>query len=209
MRRVIRYLLLGISATSYGQQSDDSQLIKNTFSNYKKSVLEGNGTEAAKWVDSKTLTYYSKMLQAAVYADSAEVQNLELLDKLIVLSARHRVPKSEILNMQHNDFFVYSIDKGMISKGTVLTVEIGEVNVDGVAANGKLISDGQVSPLFFQFAKEEGQWKLNITSLFPVSNAGLKKRISDNEMTEDEFIFKTLERLTGRPVGKEIWKALK
>jgi hypothetical protein len=210
MKQIPIFLLIAIfPVISFGQSGNDIQMIKNTFSNYKKSILASDGSEAVKWVDTKTVVYYGKMLQASLHADSAQVQNLGLMDKLIVLIVRHKVPKNEIEKMNGNEFFVYAINQGMVGKNSVMNIEIGEVKVNNNFANGQIMSGGQKSPLFFQFNKEEGQWKIDITSLFPASTAGLKKVISDNGMTENDFIFKTLEMLTGSAVGNEIWQPMK
>jgi hypothetical protein len=208
MKQILLYSLVIITVTSYAQK-DEVDLVKKTFSSYKKSILEGKGSEAAKWVDGKTLAYYESMLKISLYSDSSEVQKLGLMDKLIVLSVRHRIPKSELAGMTGKDFFSYSVDKGMVGKNSVMTLEIGEVKVSDNFANGEVLANGQKAPLFFQFNKEEGQWKLDLTSLFPATTAALKKVLTDNGMTENDFVFKSLEMITGKPVGNVVWHPLK
>ena len=207
MNNLLTGILILISLTTFAQS--DAELVRKTFSNYKKFILEGKGVEAAKWVDNKTISFYDKMLNMSLYADSASVQDLGIIDKLTVLSVRHRVPVEELLPMNGRDFFAYAIDHGMVGKNSVMTIEIGEVKVEGNFANGQMVSNGQKSPLYFQFNKEEGEWKLDITSLFPASNAGLKQMIESEEMTDNEFIFQTLEMLTGKTVSESIWQPLK
>jgi hypothetical protein len=90
-----------------------------------------------------------------------------------------------------------------------MSMEIGEVKVEGNFANGQLVAYGEKSPLYFQFNKEAGIWKLDLTSLFPTSNAGLKKMLTSDGKTDNEFIFQTLEMLTGKKVADDIWKPLK
>ncbi|MCI0750654.1 MAG: hypothetical protein L0Y35_02345 [Flammeovirgaceae bacterium] len=210
MKSIILYALhLAISTASFGQDKAEVQSIKSTFDNYKKSILEDKGSEAIRWVDAKTLAYYEKILYASIHADSAEVQDLGLMDRLIVITVRHRVPKSEVLAMDGKGFLIYSINKGMIGKNSVLTIDIGEVKVSGNFANGQVVSNGQPSPLYFQFNKEGTDWKIDLTSLFPASTMGLKRMISENGMTENEFIFQAMEMLTGKLPGNEVWHPLK
>ena len=202
-RIIIIFLMAGFFGTS--AQSTEQNSVKQTFTSYKKAILDGHGSEAVKWVDKNTLSYYEKMLAVTLNGDSAEVTALPLMDKLTVLSLRHRIPKNDIKNFDGKQLFVYSIDKGMVGKNSVMNVDIGEVKVEGNSADGQLVSNGQGSPLYFGFSKEEGQWKLDLTSLFGPTTEGLKKMLSDQGMTENQFIFQALEMMSGKPVTNEIW----
>ena len=209
MKYILSYLFAIIFLNVAAQQSSDAELVRKTFTHYKKAILEGKGAEAVKWVDSKTISYYDSILNLSIHGDSAAIQDLDIISKLTVLTVRHRIPVEEVLTMTGHEFFIYSIDKGMIGKNSVRTIEIGEVKLEGNFANGQLVAGGQQSPIYFQFNKEEGTWKLDITSLFPVSNEGLTKMIAEDGSTDNEFIFKTLEMLTGKPVTDQVWKPLK
>lgn len=48
-------------------------------------------------------------------------------------------------------------------------IEIGDVEMDGTLAKGYMISYGEQSPLFSEFNKEATKWKLDLTSIFPMS----------------------------------------
>lgn len=198
-------LMLFIVYSCFGQNASDEKGIKDCFAGYKLSILESRGEEAIKWVDKNTLDYYESMLKLSIVADSSIVQILDFMDRFTVLTARHRIPKDELLKMDGNSFFVYAIDAGMVGKGGVTTVEIGEVTIDGDTAKGQLVSNGQVSPLYFQFNKEDGQWKIDITSIFAPSAAALTKMIKDSGQSETEFILQALQLLTGRSVDNSIW----
>lgn len=211
--KLLKYLtplfLLAISYGTIAQKNSETDLIKKTFAEYKRSILAGEGEEAIKWVDSHTLNYYDQMLETAVTADSADVQKLGLMDKLTVLTARHRIPKEEALEMRGRDFFIYAIDKGMVGKSSVMNVEIGKVKVDGDSGSGQVIVNGREVPLFFDFSRENDLWKLDITSIFVATNAGLKQMLAENGTTDNEFILQALEMLSGKPVRDDIWQPLK
>ena len=69
------------------------QQVKECFSRYKSAILNDEGEKAADYVDSRTINYYSKMLEVTKAADSAEVNRLNILDKLMVFTIRHRTSK--------------------------------------------------------------------------------------------------------------------
>jgi hypothetical protein len=55
------------------------------------------------------------------------------------------------------------------AKSSVKNIEIGDVEMDGTLAKGYMISYGEQSPLFSEFNKEATKWKLDLTSIFPMS----------------------------------------
>ncbi len=207
MKRNLLFFFLLFSVSVYAQE--DAK-VKQTFSNYKQSILKGDGEEAVKWVDTNTIAYYGKMLGLALDADSAKVADLNLMDRLTVLSLRHRMSRSEIAGMDGRQLFVHSIKKGMVGKNTVANVEIGAIKIDGSTAEGQLEANGQKSPLNFGFSKENGQWKLDLTSLFGPTTAGLKQMIAGQGMSENEFIIRALQMTgDGKPVNNTIWRPMK
>ncbi|MCA4899838.1 MAG: hypothetical protein ACK514_06160 [Bacteroidota bacterium] len=209
MKRTILTLLSLILFVVVAFGQNENELVRNSFNNYKKSILEGSGKEAIKYVNIKTIDYYDKELDLAVNGDSSAVSQLGVMDKLTVFIARHRIPKEDLINMTGRDFFIYAVDNGMIGKNSVVTTQIGDVNVKANFANGQMISNGQKTPLYFQFSKEENEWKIDLTSIFPQVNFGLTKMLSEQGLTDNDFIFQTLESLTGRKVTNDIWRSLK
>lgn len=58
------------------------------------------------------------------------------------------------------------------------------------------------------FYKEEGTWKIDLTSLFPIGSMAFKKMQQESGMDENEYLFMLLEMLTGRKPGNEIWNTI-
>jgi len=192
-----------------GYAQSESELVKKCFDGYKKAILDGRGSDAITFVDSKTVAYYEKELALALTGDSATIANLTIIDKLTVFVTRHKLPREKLFNMTGHDYFIYAVDNGMIGKNSVVATQIGEVIVEGNFARGQIMSNGKAAPLYFQFNKEANAWKVDLTSIFPMTNMALSKMLDDQGMTDVEFIFQTLEALTGKEVGSEIWKPLK
>lgn len=212
MRLVYTLSLLFILCTAGNAQNTNNKeanAVKACFAGYKQSILEGKGSQAVQWADSRTLDYYSRMLNMALNADSLKVQDLSMIDKLMVFTVRHRIPKEEALVMEGTSFFVYAVDQGMISKNSVINIKLGEVKIEGNFAQGEIISNGQKAPFYFHFNKENKEWKIDLTSIFPATNMGLKKVVADSGKSEDEFILNMLEIITGRKPKPTIWKPLK
>lgn len=190
-------------------QSNEVARVKKTFDSYKSAILNDKGEEAAAFVDSRTINYYNHILEAAKYADSNKINTLPLTDKITILSFRHRAAKEDIMSMDGKGLFVYAIKNGMVGKNSVSNNSIGEVTVDNDFAKGQLVVRGKAVPMYFHFYREQDQWKLDLTSLFPIANMTFKKMIEDSGEEENDYLFNLLEILTGKRPGPEIWQTMK
>ena len=210
MTKTINFLvLLLVLTTACNGQKKEEKSVRDAFDNYKSAILNDKGDEAVKYVDSRTIKYYSDILELVKNADSTQVSSLSLLDKLMVLSIRHRTSKEDILSFDGKGLLVYAIKSGMVGKNSVANNSIGEVTIDNNFAKGQFIANGQKAPFYFHFYKEEGQWKIDLTSIFSVSTMAFKKMVEDSGQSENEYLFSLLEMLTGKKPGQEIWEKVK
>ncbi len=210
MNKILIFFIISFFLTTscYGQKKEE-KLVRETFENYKYALLNDKGEDAAKIVDSRTIKYYSDLQELVRNADSFQVESLSLLDKYIVFSIRHRATKTEILSFGQNGLLVYSINSGMVSKNSVVNSSVGEVTVDRDFAKGQILANGKKAPFYFNFYKEEGHWKINLTSLYSMSTMAFKKMVDDSGQTENEFLFTLLELMNGKKPGAEIWEKVK
>lgn len=206
MRKILNTLftLLVFTSVSFAQKLE-SDLVKEALKNYKSATLNNNGAEAIKYLDSKTRRHYQKMIDVVQNADSAQVEDLSLTDKLMVLTIRHKATKEEILSFKEDDLLLYAVNNGMVGKNSADKGTLGKVFIDKNFAKINIEMNGKATPLNFHFYKEEGQWKVDITALFPVSNMLFKKLIEDAEVSENDFLFNILEMLTGKEPRNSIW----
>jgi hypothetical protein len=196
--------LLVLSISAFTQKSE-VKAVKASFDNYKQAILNDKGEEAVQYVDSRTINYYGDVLEKVRSADSATVNRLDLLDKVMVFSVRHRATKEDILSFDGKGLLVYAIKSGMVGKNSVVNSSIGDVTVEGTFAKGQYVSNGQKAPFNFDFYKEDNAWKVDLTSIFSTTNIAFRKLVEESGQTENEFLFSILERLTGRRPGDEIW----
>lgn len=205
IKRLLLINILILNVLLAHAQNTDERLIRKSFDNYKTSILNDQGVEAVKYVDSRTICYYSEMLFKTKYADSSSVSSLGIMDKLMVFSIRHRANKRDILSFNGKDLLVFAIKEGMVGKSSVANNTIGDIKIDGKFAKGQLIADGQKTPFYFHFYKEDGIWKMDITSLLPIGEAAFRSMQQSSGMNENEYLFKLLEITTGKKPGRDIW----
>jgi hypothetical protein len=138
-------------------------------------------------------------------SDENKVNSLSFLDKFQVLLIRQRATKEEIRSFDGKSLVAFTINNGMVGKNGVSNQSIGEIKIEGDFAKGQLIVKGQKTPYYLQFQRENNQWKIDLTSLFPMTTLVFKKLVKDSDMTENDFIFELIEAVSNKKVGKEIW----
>lgn len=187
----------------------DEQLIRETFAAYKQATLAKDAQGVLNIADRNTFGYYDRVLSFAMDADSAHLRSFELFDKLMVLGIRQSIPKDQIGSMDAQGLFTYTIESGMVGTGEVETLDIGDLEVSDTSARGRVTVQGAPQRLFFYFNKEDGIWKLDLTSLFPEARTALANRLKRSGNTEDEFINEMIELQTGQKPGPDIWQPLR
>ncbi len=206
MKRILPILLITlISITSCNTANEEIQLVRKSFNNYKSAILNDKGEEAVKYVDSRTLSYYSEILEKIKRADSLTVNSAGIMDKIMIFSIRHRTSKEEILSFDGKGLLIYAFKEGMVGKNSVANNTIGDIEIDGDFAKGQLVANGQKAPFYFHFYKENELWKVDLTSIFPAGTMAFKKIIEDSGQEENEYLFVLLEMMTGKKPNNEIW----
>lgn len=190
-------------------QSTPEKLVKSCFDSYKTAILNDNGTDAVKFVDSRTIKYYSYILDQVKNTDSAGVDSLSIMDKLMVFMIRLKTSREEILSFNGQTLFAHAVNSGMVGKNSVANNAVGTIVIDKNFAKGQLIIQGKEQPLFFHFYKEEGQWKIDLTALFPMANTAFQNMADESGENTNDYLLSLLEILYGKKPGPRVWQPVK
>jgi FOG: Ankyrin repeat len=189
--------------------------IRDCFARYKAALLSSQGEEAAECVSDKTISYYFWSNVRTMQQDRKGIERMPLTERIYVLSMRHQVPYAKLYELSRvertqmgRSYFIHAVESGMIGKESVEKLELAKVfvdTVDGNKAKTMISSDGKTAPFGFDFLLEEGQWKIDLTSFFPIAEEILKAAIMQSGMSENQFIFAVLEKNSGKKPDDSIW----
>lgn len=208
MRKLILVLFFASLAVFPANAQHDTTLIKACFNGYKNAILSDQGKSAVTFVDTRTVRYYTDILRKTKTLDSTGIDKLSIMDKLTILMVRHRATKEEIVQLDGRSLLVYAIERGMVGKNSVQQLSIGEVIIRDNIAEGQIIVGEAPTSLAYNFYKENGTWKMNITSVLPEGNTAMKKVVKDSGQPENEFLLLLIENATGRKPLQSIWKPI-
>lgn len=185
--------------------AQDSLLVKQGYGKYKSAILNDKGEEAAMQVNNKTIEYYDSILKLVKTADSSAVRNLSFADKFTVLAIRHIATNEDLQKMNGKQLFVYSVNKGLVGKNSVMNTSVTNIQINGDFAKGQMEIDGKPEEYYFHFYKEDFQWKIDLTQLLATANLAFEQMIDRAEISESELLNYVLENLNGKKPSKTIW----
>jgi hypothetical protein len=181
--------------------------LENCFAAYQTAVLHKQGDEAVKYLDSHSMDYFKMILEKVQGADSLAIEALSLPDKFNVLMIRQLASKKQILSFTPVTMTAFGFNHGMGGSGKLEGATLGKAKIKGNTAKAYLIQNGKKTTSAFEFNKEDGQWKIDVTPLIRESETEIKDMLQGKN--ENEFIFDMLELMTGKAPTAAIWKKVK
>ncbi|UZR98301.1 hypothetical protein [Chondrinema litorale] len=210
MFKLIYHLLLILFFINpvFAQKKAEKQIIES-FETYKNAILNNEPDIAVELIDANSIAYYADLLYKIKTADSVTVETMKTVDKLLLFSYRHRVPKDELLSLNSGEaLFKKAIQTGILSKRTVKGTSLGIIDVKGDKATAEFKVGEDILPFKYHFNKEKRKWKIDLTALSEPDNESADKLVENSGTTANKYFFLILKMITGRNPGSEIWEPL-
>lgn len=208
----IAFLLIFCSCLQAQKKKSDGlnqhKLVNAAFENYKTALTNGNGSEAVKYVNQSTINYFNNILGWVRYADSTQISQARVFDKLMILVVRHKATKEEIQSIDGAGLLAYCISNGLIGKPPISGSTITNIKVADKTAIAQIVMKSKPQNFYLQFF-EEKNWKIDLTAIFNDSNTKLQSIASEQHKTETELVLYIIEKNLKKTVTKEIWKPIK
>lgn len=205
IHKITTFLILFFFAGHIQAQQTEEELIMISFEKFKWAVVDNKPEQAVKYIDTKSISYYSLIIDKTKNADSLALDSMNILDKLMILTMRHVMPHDDILNLDGKGLFKYAVKNGIAGKDNLQHITTGKMIINNDTAFVQAIKSGEPSNHYLNFHKEEGVWKFDITSLFKISETSFKKVQIKSGKSENEFLFAIIKLLTGYSPGNEVW----
>ena len=136
---------------AFAEELESAIAVRTCFDDYKAAILSGNGKEAVRHISEKTLDYYAEIQTLALHGEASKVRALELMDRLMIISLRTRIPIQQLKSMSPRDLFVYAVENGWVGKESIQRLGLGTVLVKDLSAKGTYLYDGKEVELYFHF----------------------------------------------------------
>ncbi|SCY38318.1 hypothetical protein [Desulfoluna spongiiphila] len=205
VKMICAAVLLSVIASGCSKE-DETPMIQESFKQYKSAILNQDGFTAYYYVDSHTKAYYDDMLDKVMNASEYETKNMSLGSKVIVTMARHSISANTLRGMNGESFFIYAVENGWIGEESVSRLEIAVSNVDKNFAKTHIVDANGEAPFGFTFRKEDKTWRIDLTSMLPMTEMALEEQIKEIGIDEETFIRATLTQASGFQPDSSIWE---
>jgi hypothetical protein len=195
-----------LSSSVCGQPSTDS--VSNAFQLFRESALSSDGSYALHMASGSTKSYFDNIAKLAMHADSVTIRNLTIVDRLHVLLVRHMFLFAEVdAASSSGKLLKLVVERGVIVKPNIVSMEIEIPVVTGEEAFARVRGAGENETL--RFAREQSGWKVDFPSIFKSSQSALQIFFLTSDLSEEDFISRTLKNISGRQPDGRIWKRMK
>lgn len=189
--------------------SADVQGVQQVFGAYKQSILSNHGSTSVKHIAQRTLDEYQQYVDWALRAERDTLERLSPISKMQVLLMRHLIPQNEWNNMSGEKAFIYAVDNDWIGAQQVTATTIRNIQISGATATAAVFIGNKKTPHRFHFIKENGSWKYDLTPTMHGSDRVLKSQIAQSGLTENDFMLRMIEGISGVKVTDAIWEPIR
>lgn len=181
-------------------------LVIASFNAYKKAVALQDGQAATQQLSSNSMRYYDQVLDNVLHANKEKLTRLSSGDMMQVLSLRLFFQKEQLLEYNGTQLFQAMVDNGFTEKDQLAKTTIGKVAVKGKNAKGQMVLEGKASPIFFDFRKEEGVWKLDMTTTVIMTTKYVDRQAKAAQLSIPVFLETAMQ--LNEEQKKNIWQPL-
>jgi hypothetical protein len=201
-------LILGLAVSVKAQDKQaDEAAIRACFANYQAALAINDGQAVAALVSKQTISYYGNILKLILTGDEPTVRKQKPYRKMMVLQVRHDAPNLGVTNA--TQFFAFVVNKGWSAGAPEGGIKLGKISMDETVAAAPGVVNGVETPAMFFFSREGKAWKVDLVEVVLRLELLMTEQQKNSSIGEDEAIIKALEKRSGMPVSKDIWKPLK
>lgn len=184
----------------------EKEQVKASFQQYKKAVLNQDGPAAAQQLSSNSIIYYDEVLSKVLHGTEQEVKALSSGDMMQVVALRYFFPKEELMGYDGRQLYEAMIANKFTEDRQLARTDLGKIAVKGNKAKGQMVINGQPSPIFFDFKKEQGAWKLDLTTTVIMTTKFVEQQAQAAQLTVPEYLEQTMQ--LSEEEKKSIWQPL-
>jgi hypothetical protein len=204
----------GSGAAVNARTTGEQEQVRAAFYRFAEAVGDGKGEAAARVVSERTFAYFERMRLAALQMPAAEVKLAPLMDRMTILQIRAEVCREDLERWRGRELFVQAMDRGWVQPEAVLQTDPDAVTIEGDAASLGLRNGAwAIAPADgLRLYREAGTWKLDVASVLRSDGEPATQRRKLLQRLDPDpnlALVKLVAATTGRPVGPQIWEALR
>lgn len=206
MQRLIPFALLTLLGVIAQAAPSPPDALRQLYADYNAALMSRDGSTASSFLHSNIVAGYGETLLLARAATRDEMQRAPAHKKLIALYLRAAAPPEDIAAMKDaRDVVVFMVRTGALRSDAQMSMDLRDFTVSGDEAFAWLHAAGRNTNLRLRFAKEAGEWKIDLTDLNAMADDIYAQAAQMQKVTIDEALVRLVQSSVGKPVSEEIW----
>ena len=203
-------MLVGGCEESRNKQRSE---IRETFKAFRAAFSDQEGKQAASYLSKNTFDYYNRLLPLARNADDAQLSELPAVDLLACLSLRHRYSSDELRHLDAQKLVAQAFSDLRFPAEAPNILDIGDITI--VTEGEKALATVNLAPnewhedLQISFLRENGQWKIDYTVMFPAIAKGLEESLADPSQSRAEMALYFLQMHENEQIDRTLLSPLR
>lgn len=188
-----------ISCTRKQAAESEPEPMASVFNSYAEALKSNNGAEAMTYTSEVSKRFYDSLITDAIYADSAAINNKNIIYKIAMLNIRHSYPLAMLDTLTGEKFMLWMWNQGINDFPETETIEVKNcaTNANAAACNVYINNNAEPEPYLWKFNNENGGWKVDVTSILDQGTEEVSKSIAEKNQTEDEFLLNVFRKTLG------------
>ncbi|AKT39511.1 hypothetical protein [Chondromyces crocatus] len=187
----------------------DQAAVRDIFLRYRDAIVTRKGKEAVGVVSTKTLGYFDAMRTGALHMSASELRAQPVMDRLMILLLRARIPKEELQGWTGKELFAVAVDNGWVGDN-VQSIQPSTIEIQGNEARIGARAGGEELPsaMGFKAYREEGGWKLDVMSIGEIAQQALQEQLGQIDPDADRALLMLLSQLLQRKLDASIFEPI-
>lgn len=201
-------LLFVAVAPACDKHAAEKDAIRVVWNDYSTAYNNSDGKTLADSVTKSTMDHYTRLLNQALTASQKDVFALTPIEQRDVVRIRNRATKGQIKGYTGKGYLIYSTNQGWFAESSLSDLKVTSISVNGDSAAATLTYEGDVVARKLQFVKEDGAWKFDHTSLFPIINDSMQRRAAALRVSMRDYVQSREQQAFGS-LKPTVWEPMK
>lgn len=201
-------ILLAAVAPACDKHAAEKDTIRMVWNDYSTAYNNSDGKTLADSVTKSTIDHYTRLLSKALTASQKDVFALTPVEQRDIIRIRNRASKSQIKGYTGKGYLIYSTNQGWFAESNLSELKVTTISINGDSASAALTYEGEVVARKLQFVKEDGAWKFDHTSLFPIINDSMQRRAGMLRVSMRDYVQSREQQAYGS-LKPTVWEPMK
>ncbi len=206
LRLAVSLIFVALSTLS-GCDIKREEAVRDAFDGYLAAVVDEDAEKIASHLCKSNMEWLATMGELARSGTKEQILALSLVQQAHVLSLRHVTTAAEMRTAGAIDVIRLRLAHGLLGGNADVPLALGKLKVTKTSAYAKLEVDIWETDIDLSFALEDGEWKLDASTMDRRLNKIFKEAGQTSRVSKEDLVLNIVERHTGKLVDIGLWKA--